>query len=66
LVAAWTVQGREQRVELAGFPAVIAQHEIDHLDGVLFVDYLSPLRWRLFEKDFGRDPFRWKYAHRQR
>lgn len=28
--------------ELGGFPAVVCQHEIDHLDGVLFIDKLIP------------------------
>ena len=29
---------------VSGFTAVIFQHEIDHLEGKLFVDYLSPLK----------------------
>lgn len=31
-------------LEAAGLLAVCIQHEIDHLDGKLFVDYLSPLK----------------------
>lgn len=54
--------GERLDLELEGFPAIVAQHEIDHLDGILFVDYLSRTRWRLFERQFGRDPYRWKYA----
>ncbi|MEM7053841.1 MAG: peptide deformylase [Pseudomonadota bacterium] len=30
--------------------AVCIQHEIDHLDGKVFVDYLSPLKRRMIEK----------------
>ena len=30
--------------------AVCIQHEIDHLDGRVFVDYLSPLKRRMIEK----------------
>lgn len=30
--------------ELTGLLAICLQHEIDHLDGKLFVDYLSPLK----------------------
>ena len=30
--------GRKIEMDLSGFPAVIFQHEIDHLDGVLFID----------------------------
>lgn len=29
---------KKKKVQLAGFPAIVAQHEIDHLDGVLFID----------------------------
>ena len=32
---------------LDGMHAVCLQHEIDHLDGKLFVDYLSPLKRRM-------------------
>ncbi len=30
--------------ELEGLAAICLQHEIDHLDGKLFVDYISPLK----------------------
>ena len=30
--------GREVTLELRDFPAIVMQHEIDHLDGILFVD----------------------------
>jgi peptide deformylase len=29
-------------LELTGFPAIVAQHECDHLDGVLYVDRCDP------------------------
>ena len=63
-VSALDVHGNEQQYDLTGFEAVIAQHEIDHLDGVLFVDYLSNMRRRLFEKDYGKDRFRYKFKSR--
>ncbi len=34
-----------------GFPATVFQHEIDHLDGALFVDRLSRMKRRLLEKE---------------
>jgi len=37
-------RGREVLLEAEGFLARILQHEIDHLDGILFVDHLSPSR----------------------
>ena len=36
--------GKEYSEELDGLLAICLQHEIDHLDGKLFVDYLSPLK----------------------
>ena len=37
-------QGEAFELEATGVLAVCIQHEIDHLDGKLFVDYLSPLK----------------------
>jgi peptide deformylase len=34
-------KGKEHRLEAEGFLARIIQHELDHLDGVLFIDRLS-------------------------
>jgi peptide deformylase len=34
-----TFEPRQERVE--GFTAVIFQHEIDHLDGILYIDRLQ-------------------------
>jgi len=36
--------GRPYRVDIAGFKARAVQHEIDHLDGVLFLDHLSAVK----------------------
>ena len=36
--------------ELDGFPAIIVQHEADHLDGVLFIDHISRMRRSFYEK----------------
>lgn len=37
-------KGTPMRAHMSGLPARIVQHETDHLDGVLFIDYLSPVR----------------------
>jgi peptide deformylase len=37
-------EGREQTIEAEGILAVCIQHEMDHLEGTLFVDHLSALR----------------------
>ncbi len=36
--------GQAQELQAGGLLAVCVQHEIDHLDGVLFVDHLSSLK----------------------
>lgn len=40
-------KGRERKEDLEGMPARIVQHEVDHLDGVLFIDKVDPatLHW---------------------
>lgn len=41
-------EGRERVVEAQGFLARAIQHEMDHLDGILFVDRLRSVQRRLF------------------
>jgi peptide deformylase len=36
------IDGTERRETLAGFPAICAQHEIDHLDGIVTLDRMAP------------------------
>jgi peptide deformylase len=36
--------GAEQELEAGGLMATCLQHEIDHLDGVLFIDHISKLK----------------------
>jgi peptide deformylase len=43
-VRAQDSEGREFDLEVDGLLAVCIQHEMDHLSGRLFVDYLSPLK----------------------
>ena len=57
------VEGQPQFIEAEGLKAVALQHECDHLDGKLFVDYLSPLKrsvikrkmLRLIEREAGAE-----------
>ena len=35
---------QEHEEEISGFLARIVQHELDHLDGTLYIDHISPLR----------------------
>jgi len=47
----WTdLDGEQHEKDFEGFEAVALQHEFDHLDGKLFVDYLSPLKRKMIRK----------------
>ncbi len=39
--------GKEVTIENDDFLAIVLQHEIDHLKGKLFIDYLSPLKQKM-------------------
>ncbi len=47
--------GNEQQMELDGLLGVCVQHEIDHLDGKLFVDYLSEAKRQRIRKRLVKD-----------
>ncbi|MGD9599243.1 MAG: peptide deformylase [Steroidobacteraceae bacterium] len=47
--------GIEFEQELEGLPAVCLQHEMDHLEGKLFVDYLSDLKRERIRKKLDKD-----------
>lgn len=46
------LDGQEHVMEAEGLWAVAFQHETDHLDGVLFIDHLSPLKKGMFRKKY--------------
>ncbi|AEQ98212.1 peptide deformylase [Xanthomonas oryzae pv. oryzicola] len=47
-------QGQAQELHADGLLAVCIQHEMDHLDGKLFVDYLSPLKREMVRKKLAK------------
>jgi peptide deformylase len=47
-------RGRRLELELAGFPAAVAQHENDHLDGILFLQRMPDLSRIAFEDELER------------
>ncbi len=42
--------GQPQRIAASGLLAVCIQHEMDHLAGKVFVDYLSPLKRQMVQR----------------
>ncbi len=52
VVEAFDPEGRPVRVEAEGILARVLQHELDHLDGVLFIDRISALKRRMVLKKY--------------
>jgi peptide deformylase len=50
LVEAYDREGNPVRIHAEGFHAIVLQHEIDHLNGVLFIDRISVLKRGLYKK----------------
>jgi peptide deformylase len=48
-------QGIKREIEADGLLAACLQHEIDHLNGVLFVDYLSPLKRNMLLRKLAKE-----------
>jgi peptide deformylase len=46
------MEGKAQEKTLEGIWSTLVQHEIDHLNGVLFIDYLSRLKRDMIVKKF--------------
>ncbi|MDR1051972.1 MAG: peptide deformylase [Deltaproteobacteria bacterium] len=53
-VKAADIKGEPVELTVSGKPAVVLQHEIDHLDGVIFVDRLSQLKREKYHKHLSR------------
>jgi peptide deformylase len=43
-------EGKPVEIDTDGILAVILQHEIDHLNGILFIDRISALKRKLYQK----------------
>lgn len=54
LVRGWTTEQKEIEIEADGLLAVALQHEMDHLDGKLFIDRISSLKRDLYRRRIKR------------
>ena len=54
VVKALNLRGEEVTYRADGLLSIAFQHEIDHLDGILFVDHISPLKRDMFRKKYRR------------
>ena len=48
-------EGKPLRIEAEGFLAIVLQHEIDHLNGTLFIDHISALKRSMYKKTYQKD-----------
>jgi peptide deformylase len=55
VVRAQDREGREVEIEAGGLLAIALQHEIDHLDGMLLIDRISPIKREFFKKRFHKE-----------
>ena len=55
LVRGWTLDQKEIEIEAEELEAVCLQHEIDHLEGTLFIDHVSRLKRELYRKRLRRE-----------
>jgi peptide deformylase len=46
----YDVEGDTKEIETTGFEAVVIQHEMDHLDGVLFIDRIRNSKRDMFKR----------------
>ena len=53
-VKAQNREGKQIIFDAEGIQAVIMQHEIDHLDGILFIDRISSLKRNMYKKKMAK------------
>jgi peptide deformylase len=63
-VEATDLEGAPVSLEASGLPARVLQHEIDHLDGVLFIDRLDPMTRDRIKRRIKKEGFREDAPHR--
>jgi len=56
MISALDREGKPFKEKASGLLAICIQHEIDHLEGKLFVDYLSPLKRQIIRKKMKKKP----------
>lgn len=49
------IKGEPFEMEYDGFAARAVQHELDHLNGILLIDHLSPVKKDFFKKKYMKD-----------
>jgi peptide deformylase len=60
VVEAYDERGEPVKIETDTFLAIVLQHEIDHLNGILFIDHLGRLKRDLIRRKLRKKSFRKK------
>lgn len=55
-IQAWNTRGRPFNMEASGLLSTVIQHELDHLNGVLFLDHITPNKKKKILLKFNVDP----------
>jgi peptide deformylase len=55
LVKAFNREGKPFKIEAEGILARALQHEIDHLDGLLYIDRMSPIKREFFKRRYKKN-----------
>ena len=50
VVRAYMLDEKEVELTLEDFPAIVLQHELDHLQGILFIDRISRLKRNIYDR----------------
>jgi len=56
VVEGMDADGEKVRIEAEGLLSRLLQHEVDHLDGVLFIDRVSPLKRKMLLNKWSKRP----------
>jgi len=51
-LSAFDIKGKKFKMELKGFPAIVAQHELDHLNGTLLIDRMENMNTLCFQEEY--------------
>ena len=51
-LTAYNIKGEKYEAELKGFAAIVAQHELDHLNGILLIDRMDNMKTLSFQEEY--------------
>jgi len=55
LFKSWMAEAEKKEIKAEGMLSTCIQHEMDHLEGILFIDYLSKLKKTMIIKKLSKE-----------